>query len=280
MIFDGKAAAAEIQAMLALDVRMFSHPPRLDIILVGSDPASVAYVKRKQTFGESIGVEVRLHAFGDSEKSGVELIRDSVDIARDPETGGFLVQLPLPVALRDYTRALLDAIPAEKDVDALSSTAVGRFASGNRLVLPTVVRVVDSILRRHKIDIRGKRIALVGAGGELVGKPIALWLLTQDRPFSAITKHTPPAEMRSILSEADIVISGVGKAGLITADMMKPGVIAIDAGTSGFSGALKGDMDPAIANKAELFTPVPGGVGPMTVAMLFQNLFALAKQKK
>ena len=280
MIFDGKAVAAEVQATLAADTRMFPRPPRLDIILVGSDPASEAYVKRKQAFGESVGATVVLHAFTESEKSGAELVRSIADIVRDPQTDGVLIQLPLPAALRDYTRVLLDAIPTEKDVDALSSAAIGRFISENGLVLPTMIRVVDGILKRHAVDLFGKRIALVGAGGELVGKPVALWLLTQDIPFAAITKHTPPAEMRSILARADIIISGAGKAGLITADMVKSGVIAIDAGTSGSSGALKGDMDSAIAEKAELFTPVPGGVGPMTVAMLFQNLFILVKQKK
>ncbi|MBI1957050.1 MAG: hypothetical protein HYS44_01150, partial [Candidatus Niyogibacteria bacterium] len=146
-------------------------------------------------------------------------------------------------------------------------------------IRPPLVSVVDEIFRRYDIDVRDKKIALVGATGELVGKPIAQWFSSRGIPFSSITIETPADEMHEILKNADIIISGVGKAGLIGADMVKEGVIAIDAGTSGQSGALKGDMDPVIAKKAKLFTPVPGGVGPMTVAMLFRNLLALVKIK-
>ncbi|MBI2038881.1 MAG: bifunctional 5,10-methylenetetrahydrofolate dehydrogenase/5,10-methenyltetrahydrofolate cyclohydrolase [Candidatus Niyogibacteria bacterium] len=281
MIVGGKAIAEEIRFELKNEIQAREHAPRLDIILAGDDPASAAYVKRKQVFGKSIGAEVVVHETSeDAYPDSIALIAFIKDIVQNPATDGIIVQLPLPESLRTHTRSVLDAVPPEKDVDCLSSGALERFASRESDIRPPSVGVVDEIFRRHSVDIRGKKIALVGATGGLVGRPLALWFSSRGIPFSAVNTKTPPVQMREILKNADIVISGVGKAGLITADMVKAGVIAIDAGTSSSFGTLRGDMDPAIALKAELFTPVPGGVGPITVAMLFRNLLALANKSK
>jgi methylenetetrahydrofolate dehydrogenase (NADP+) / methenyltetrahydrofolate cyclohydrolase len=184
-----------------------------------------------------------------------------------------LVQLPLSDALS--TEAVLDAIPLHLDADILSSRAYRAFETGEESALmPPVVGAVREIFQKYNIDPKGRRAVVVGQG-RLVGVPVHAWLLREGAHIDVVTKESGGL---SVLKEADIVISGAGSAGLILPEHLSDGVILIDAGTSESGGQLAGDMDPACADKAALFTPVPGGVGPIAVACLFKNAAELARR--
>lgn len=289
-IVDGKALAEELKQDLKNEATTLQKPLRLAVIFVGANPASGSFIKRKQAFGKAIGVEVNIFK-PDAEiyTSRAKLRSYLADIVHKKANTGIIIQLPLPDELSSRTQYFLDSIVSEKDVDVLSSHAYGKFAMGQFVIQPPLVGTIELILKQYSIDLRRKNIVVIGSGGRLVGRPICDWFLSQDLAFDAITKDVAPADFREKMKRADVIISGVGKAGLVSADMVKDGVVALDAGTSasvspwrdgsGTSGELKGDLDPEIAKKASLFTPVPGGIGPLTVAMLFKNLITLAKQK-
>lgn len=280
MIVDGKALAQELKRGLENEVRVLQKPLRLAAILIGENPASLSYVKRKQAFGRDVGVDVTIFRPEEKVWRSRSLLRSYLsEVVHDDANTGIIIQLPLPELHKARAQYFLDSVIPEKDVDVLSSYAYGKFTKGQSVIYPTMVSVIALILERYGVELRGRRIVVVGAGGSLVGRPICDWLLSKDLPFDAITRDTPQEAFREKIGKADVILSGVGKAGLITADMVKDGVVALDAGTSGASGQLKGDLDPKIEKKASFFTPVPGGIGPLTVFMLFKNLVILAKQK-
>ena len=281
MIVDGKALSLEIQSALKNDVQNFGRRPRLDVIFAGDDSASAAFVKRKQAFGEGAGFEVVVHRpTPDAVKTADDFLRFCGPVFSDGASDAVIVQLPVLNFSKEETNKILNRIPVEKDADVLSGAAFERFAAGDSALRPPVVAAISMILKKYGIGLHGKNIAVVGVRGELVGKPVSAWLSVQKIPFRAIGRQTSAEERADILKNADIVISGVGSAGMLTPDLVKDGVIALDAGTSGTAGALRGDFDSAVASRALLFTPVPGGIGPLTVAALFRNVLALAQKKK
>ncbi len=281
MVVDGKTLAADVQAKLKKSVSLLGRAPRLDVIFAGSDPASVSFVKRKQIFGEAAGFVVVVHRPPESAMANVEtFLRFAEPIFNDAASDAVIIQLPISGFSKGEMREILDAIPAKKDADLLSSGAMECFAGGDFRIMPPVVAAIDLILKKYCVPLAGKNIAVVGARGELVGKPVIAWLSSRGIPFSSATSQTPPETMREMLRNANIIISGAGRAGLITPDMVRDGVVALDAGTSGVLGALRGDFDPAVVEKASVFTPVPGGIGPLTVAALFQNVLMFAQKKK
>jgi len=194
-------------------------------------------------------------------------------ICRKPDISGVVIQLPLPESLQNNDQEILNIVPQEKDIDILSEENLGKFYTGNLSVLPPVVGAISHLLNSYKISVKGKDILLVGAG-RLVGFPLAIWLLKQKATVSVINEFTEDASF--FLKKADIVISGVGKPNLIKGSMVKNGVVIIDAGTSLRKGKLKGDVDfKSVSKKASHIAPVPGGVGPLTVAYLLENLVKL-----
>lgn len=274
MIVDGKKLAAKIAGELRAEAAKLSHPPRLAIVLVGDDAPSKKFVERKRAFGEAIGVTVQVHEFS-ADVAEETLIREVQALAADKDNDGIIVQLPLPP--RIDTQRILDLVPSDKDPDLLSSVSVQDFAAGKNKILPPVVGAIDAIFREYGVTPRDKRAAVVGRG-RLVGEPAALWLAREGANVSVITRQT--AGPKDILRSADIIVSGVGRPGMIKADMIKEGVVVIDAGTASEGGALRGDVDfGSVAPKAALITPVPGGVGPLTVACVFKNLIYLAADK-
>lgn len=279
VIIDGRKLTGEIKEELKKEVAALGKKLRLAAVFVGENPASASFIKRKQAFGKEIDVEVLVKKPAEIIWRSRAKLRDYIfEVVHDKKNIGVIIQLPLPEEIRQRTEYFLDAIPADRDVDVLSSESIGKFAKGRSPVIPPVVGAVKHILEKNKIDLAGKNIVVVGAGGKLVGKPVVLWLSSLNQPFTAITENNSDDETRRALLNADIIISGVGKAGLIKSDMVKNGVIVFDAGVSSEKGALTGDFEPAVSEKASLFTPVPGGIGPLTVAMLFRNLVALAKK--
>ncbi|MFA6416504.1 MAG: bifunctional 5,10-methylenetetrahydrofolate dehydrogenase/5,10-methenyltetrahydrofolate cyclohydrolase [Candidatus Paceibacterota bacterium] len=265
MIIDGKKIAGEIKEQL---VEQFSgRSTVLAVVLVGEDPASIKFVEYKKKFGEAVGVEMRVLEF-EADITEEDLAEEVEKLANDDKIDGMIIQLPLPKNIS--TDKILNLVPANKDVDALTADAS---------VDSPVVEAVMEILDRGGIDLNGKKIVVVGRG-QLVGRPIAVRLAQEG--YDVEVASTATGDLKKLTLSADVIISGVGKPGLITPDMVKDGVVLVDAGTSdlpaqaGQASKLAGDIDPTCADKASLYTPVPGGVGPLVVAMLFKNLAKLS----
>jgi methylenetetrahydrofolate dehydrogenase (NADP+)/methenyltetrahydrofolate cyclohydrolase len=260
MIVDGKALAEEIKKTLRLALLARGKDWRLDVVAVGEDKVSWKYVERKKKVGEEIGVEVVVHELM-SDITEEDFVSEIEKLNNDERVKGIIVQLPLPSQINE--QKILNLVLPEKDLDALNNEA--------RVLSPTV-GAIKEILERKNVDLKNKKIVVVG-NGKLVGRPVSIWLMQEGVNVEVIDMETKNPEV--ILHEADIIISGVGKPGLITPDKIKEGVVLIDAGTAESGGQLKGDAELACADKCSLFTPVPGGVGPLTVVMLFKNLLEL-----
>ncbi len=269
MTIDGKQIAQEIKEDLKEALQNSGKKLTIGIVQVGGDEVSARFVRQKRKFAEDLGVMVNSYDFSREITTG-ELRENILKICE--KNNGVIVQLSLPPQIE--SRSVLDAIPREKDVDVLSSESIGRFVSGADDILPPVAGAIREILGRCGIDPSGKKAVVVGAG-ELVGKPSAVWLINRGATVSVLRANTP--DISKYLKEADIIVSGTGKPGLISPEMIKNGATIIDAGTVVKAGRLLGDVDPAVAEKAFFFTPVPGGVGPLTVAMVFKNLVELNK---
>lgn len=254
---------------------------RLDIVMVGNNSASAAFVKRKKQAGADIKVEVKVHNLPDEIKTN-KLRSFVAALGRDVKIHGIVVQLPLPPHINE--QKILDAVPWQKDVDVLGYKAAGKFYTNNKgfQIIPSTLAGILRLLREYGIDdFAGKNVVVVGAG-KLVGKPAINYFMRKEASASAFNIRSRTSDKTATLKMADIVISGAGSPGLITGDMVKEGVIVIDAGASKHPKTRKlvGDIDFAsVEPKASYITPVPGGVGPMTVAMIFYNLVQLAKQK-
>lgn len=265
MIIDGKKIAGEIRDAVRSEIAGMNRSPRLDIVYAGENPVIDVFIRIKKRMADEAGAMIVEHRFPESispDKLQAEIAR----IGAMEECDGLVVQLPLPKDIP--ADAILAEIPAKKDVDVLSRKAFERFARAESEIFPPVAGAVKEILDREKISLGGKRVVVLGRG-RLVGEPIIAWL---KREGVEPEVGTSTSDTRDLLAGADIVISGVGIPGLIKPDMLKEGAILIDAGTSEQAGKTAGDADPSCAERCSVFTPVPGGVGPITVAILFRNL--------
>lgn len=272
-ILDGKSLSQKILAGLKSDYLNLGRKLKLAIVRVGEDAVIDKFVAQKKKIAEELGVDFRVYAY-DVGITTNEFRKKIAVIVHDADPDGVIVQLPLPEKIN--TPYILNSIPAEKDVDVLSARALGNFFVGKSEILPPVVGAIKALFEEYGIEARGKYIVVAGAGG-LVGKPVAAWLLNEGVTFSVVRSST--ADISEFTKKADIIITGVGKPGLITGDMVKEGVVVIDAGTSESEGKLSGDADfESVSKKASFVAPVPGGVGPLTVAMIYKNLLTLAKK--
>lgn len=276
MIIDGKKIAEEIKQELKEKVSLLSKKPILSIVYVGSDPAVDSFIRIKKRFGEEIGVQVDVRRFEGSISQN-ELQDEIKKLSK--KSDGIIVQLPLPF---DFdTDEVLSVIPMDKDIDVLSKEAVQAFSLGELSIPPPVIGAVKEIFDQYKIDLGGKSIVVIGEG-RLVGAPVILWLRSIGVKPEVLNEESE--NIGETLNDANVIISGAGSPGIIKPEMLKEGVVLIDAGTStaGLSTKLGvnrivGDADPDCASKCSIFTPVPGGIGPITVAMLFRNLIELSK---
>ncbi len=262
MVVDGKALAEKIKNSLKEEILRSGKKIRLAVLKIGSDAVTEKFLEQKKKFAEYIGVDVRIYE-APADISTNKFREKVSEIVHIKENDGVIIQLPLPAQIN--TQYILDAIIPGKDPDMLSSKSRG---------LSPVVGAIKTIFEEYKVDIKGKNVVVVGAG-RLVGKPVATWLLNQGVTVSVVDENT--ANLENFTKNADIIISGAGKPKIIKPDMVKEGVVAIDCGTSEAAGKISGDFDPEVSKKASLFSPVPGGVGPLTVAMLFKNLIELSK---
>jgi methylenetetrahydrofolate dehydrogenase (NADP+)/methenyltetrahydrofolate cyclohydrolase len=275
-ILDGKKAAAEVRSEVASEVFILQDrgvPVRLDVILVGEDPASVTYVASKERDSQEVGIESRVHRFP-ADVTQKELA-DLVDrLNEDEAVSGFFIQLPLPEGLD--ARPLISSINPAKDVDGLSPESVGRLAVGLPSLLPCTPHGIIQLLRRNGIELSGREAVVVGRSN-LVGKPLAQLLLRENATVTVC--HSRTRDLPEVARRADILVVAAGRREMIGAEHVKDGAVVVDVGIHRRAeGGLVGDVRfDEIGSKAGWISPVPGGVGPMTRAMLLHNTVVAAR---
>lgn len=277
-IIDGKATAAQLRAEIAAETAALKEQgvtPGLAVILVGDDPASHTYVRNKQRACAEVAFyseQINLPA-----DTAAQTLLDTVAaLNARPDIHGILCQLPLPAPLDEA--AVIAAIDPAKDVDAFHCVNAGHILLGDYQFLPCTPAGVMELLRRSGVDVAGKECVVVGRSN-IVGKPMALLLLQANGTVTVC--HSRTRELAAICRRADVLVVAIGKAKFITADMVKPGAVVIDVGMDrDENGKLCGDVDfAAVEPVAGAITPVPGGVGPMTIAMLLRNTLTAAKRQ-
>ena len=273
VIMDGKALAEKVKAQIREKASKLRRQPGLAVILVGDNPASQVYVRHKERDCAQCGIMCYdYHLPQDASQEDVlELVEKMNNYGA---VDGILVQLPLPEQIDE--RVVLEAIAPDKDVDAFHPENMGRIMQGQAYYKPCTPAGVMEILHEYGIDPAGKHCVVVGRSN-IVGKPMAMLLLHENATVTICHSRTPDLKAQCI--QADILVSAVGKTGLITADMVKPGAVVIDVAMNrNEAGKLCGDVDfAAVSQVASYITPVPGGVGPMTRAMLMENTYKAAK---
>lgn len=276
-IIDGKKTAAEIRAQLrgktAAFEEKYGQKVGLAVVLIGEDPASQVYVRNKIRGCEEAGIRSFAHYLPAdvTQAEAEELVRA---LASDDAVHGILVQLPLPRHLN--ADKILACIPAEKDVDGFSAENIGRLARNEECTVACTPLGVMELLHRYGVEPRGKRAVVIGRSN-IVGRPMTLLLLNADATVTIC--HSRTVNLAEECARADILVAAIGKPNFVTADMVKEGAVVIDVGINRVDGKLVGDVDfAAVSQKASLITPVPGGVGPMTIAMLLQNAVSCAER--
>jgi len=272
-ILNGKELSEKILAKLKEEVKKSKLKLRLAVIQVGENSVSQIFINQKKKACEKTGINFKLFKFP-AKISVLEFKKEIEKIVKSKVTSGVIIQLPLPKKF--LAEEFLNLIPEEKDVDVLSEKSLGKFYQGTLKILPPTVNGILYLLKSYKIGSIGKNVVIVGAG-RLVGFPLATQLLKEKATLSVLNEWTRDAF--SFTKKADILISGVGKPNLIKGNVVKKGGVVIDAGTSMKDGKLIGDVDfGSVSKKASHITPVPGGVGPLTVACLLENLVKLNKK--
>jgi methylenetetrahydrofolate dehydrogenase (NADP+)/methenyltetrahydrofolate cyclohydrolase len=277
-IIDGKAVAREIQAKVKEEVeglkRRWGMVPGLGVVLVGDDPASHLYVKNKEKACKEVGIRSEEHLLpaSVSERDILSLIQK---LNRNDEIHGILVQLPLPAHVR--AERVLNAVSPQKDIDGFHPVNQGLLLAGGEGFRPCTPMGIMKLLDSVRCDPKGKNATVVGRSN-IVGKPVAIMLL--ERHATVTICHSRTAQLKDEVSRADIVVAAIGKAAMIRGDWIKPGAVVIDVGINRLpSGKLSGDVEfESAKERASYITPVPGGVGPMTICMLLFNTLRAAKE--
>ena len=275
-IIDGKEVATRVRAEVARDVATFRErmgmAPGLATILVGEDPASEVYVRNKRKASAEVGIaDFHQHLPSDATQDDVAAAIE--DCNGNPEVSGILLQLPVPKGLNG--KELTALIQADKDVDGLTHVSAGRLMQGAPGLRPCTPLGVIELLDSYSVALEGAEAVVVGRSDQ-VGKPVAFLLL--ERNATVTMCHSRTRELPAVCSRADVLIAAIGRAEMLGADYVKPGAAVIDVGINRTEDGLKGDVQfEAVAEKAGLITPVPGGVGPMTIAMLLRNTVTAAK---
>ncbi|WP_092531145.1 bifunctional methylenetetrahydrofolate dehydrogenase/methenyltetrahydrofolate cyclohydrolase [Amycolatopsis arida] len=276
-VLDGKATKDAIFAELAPRVAALAERglrPGLGTVLVGDDPGSHSYVKAKHADSAKVGVtSIRRDLPADIGQRKLEAVIDELNA--DPACTGYIVQLPLPAHLD--TGAVLARIDPEKDADGLAPVSLGRLVLGEPGPLPCTPRGIVELLRRYDVPLAGARVTVVGRG-ITVGRPLGLLLTRRTENATVTLCHTGTRDLAAEVRRADIVVAAAGVPGMITPDMVRPGAAVLDVGVSRVDGKLAGDVAPGVAEVAGFVSPNPGGVGPMTRAMLVTNVVEAAER--
>ena len=276
-LIDGKAIAKEIRQELKLEVEELKKDkgiiPGLAVILVGDDPASQSYVRGKERAAGDVGIYSELHRMPE-DTDQKELIDKVQELNNDPKIHGILCQLPLPGHLDESD--VINTIRPEKDVDGFHPISVGNMHIGEECFLPCTPAGIIELLDRTGVEISGKDAVVVGRSN-IVGKPVSMLLL--GRHATVTICHSRTRDLAAKTAAADILVAAVGRPKMITADMVKDGAVVIDVGVNRVDKKLVGDVDfDAVKEKVSAITPVPGGVGPMTITMLLKNTIEAAKR--
>ncbi len=276
-LIDGKKVSAEIKKQVASETGRLQQQtgkvPGLAVVLVGNDPASAVYVKNKNKTCATMGFQSFSHTLStDTEEK--ELLKLIADLNANPEVNGILVQLPLPDHINE--QKVLEAIDPKKDVDGFHPVNVGTLTSGGDALAPCTPAGIIEMLDFYKIGIEGKHAVILGRSN-IVGKPMASLLLK--RHATVTICHSRTRDLPAVARSADILVAAIGKPRFVTPEMVKEGAVVIDVGINRVDGKLVGDVDfDKVAEKAAFITPVPGGVGPMTIAMLMKNTLKAFKK--
>ena len=276
-VISGKEVAQSIREELKVEVAQLKEKgvvPGLFVILVGHDPASESYVKGKDKGSKEVGMNSEVIRMEDT-ISQVELLAEVNRLNNDPNVHGILVQLPLPKHI-DET-AVINAISPEKDVDGFHPVTIGRMMIGEDAYLPCTPHGIIELIKRSGTDINGKHAVVVGRSN-IVGKPVSILLLRENATVTIC--HSKTQNLKGITKQADILVAAIGKAHFITEDFVSEGTVVIDVGVNrNEHGKLVGDVEfEGVSKKAAFITPVPGGVGPMTITMLLKNTVEAAKK--
>jgi len=276
-ILDGKATAAAVKAELADRVaalRARGITPGLGTVLVGDDPGSRAYVAGKHRDCAEVGIEsIQVELAADATQTDVEDAVDRLNI--DPRCTGYIVQLPLPRGLD--ANAVLARMDPAKDADGLHPTNLGWLVLGREAPLPCTPRGIVTLLRRFGVELAGAEVVVVGRG-VTVGRPLGLLLTRRSENATVTLCHTGTRDLAAHLRGADVIVAAAGVPGLVTADVVKPGAAVLDVGITRTESGLVGDVDPSVQDVAGFLAPMPGGVGPMTRAMLLTNVVESAER--
>jgi methylenetetrahydrofolate dehydrogenase (NADP+)/methenyltetrahydrofolate cyclohydrolase len=277
-LLDGRSTAAAIKRDLARRVAALARAgrvPGLGTVLVGEDPGSRAYVAGKHRDSAEVGIaSIRRELPADASQDQVEAVVEELNA--DPACTGYLVQLPLPPGLDAHR--VLHRIDPDKDADGLHPLNLGRLVLGEPGPLPCTPRGIVELLRRYQIPIAGANVTVIGRG-ITVGRPLGLLLTRRSENATVTLCHTATRDLASHTLGADIVVVAAGRPGLLTSDMIKPGAVIVDVGITRTGAGLAGDVAPEVAQVAGFLAPVPGGVGPMTRAMLLTNVVEAAEQR-
>jgi methylenetetrahydrofolate dehydrogenase (NADP+)/methenyltetrahydrofolate cyclohydrolase len=278
-ILDGKAVAASIREEVRAEVRALKEKgltPKLSVVLVGEDPASVLYARSKERACKNSGIEFELHKFPES-ASEEEVLAKLAELSSDPNCHGIMVELPLPKHINK--ERVMMAVHPDKDVDGLSPINRGRMFTNKDGLFPVTPQSCIEIMKRQGVTLEGKNVCLVGRG-DTVGKPLIFLLLNENATVTVC--HTRTKDLKKHTLAADIIVAAAGRAGLVTRDMVSPGTVVVDAGINEVDGKTVGDVDfDAVSEIAGAISPVPGGVGSLTTALIQKNILkAVSLQTK
>ena len=273
LILDGKATAATIKDELRQIVSTMAKKPGLGTILVGDDAGSLSYVAGKHRDCAEVGIKsIRIDLPATASQSDVAAALK--DLNSSNECTGYIVQLPLPNGINANT--ILESIDPSKDADGLHPLNLGKLVIGASAPLPCTPRGILELLHRYSLTTSGKEVVVIGRG-LTVGRPLGLLLSQRGSDATVTITHTKTKDLISHTKRADIVIAAIGSAHFLTAEMIKPGAVVLDVGITRTNSGLQGDVHPGVVNVASAFAPMPGGVGPMTRAMLLSNVVEMAK---
>jgi methylenetetrahydrofolate dehydrogenase (NADP+) / methenyltetrahydrofolate cyclohydrolase len=274
MIIDGRKSALILKNQIATDIKQSNKVLGLGTILVGDDPGSVAYVEGKHRDCAEVGINsIKVNL--PSSASENEIINAINDLNKNPKCTGFIVQLPLPKSV-DVQKVLAQIDP-KKDADGLHPINLGNLVLAKNSIIPCTPKAILSLLREYKVNLLGARVLIIGRG-TTVGRPLSILLSQKSVDATVTLAHTATKNLSDLILDSDIIIAAIGNAHFLKPEMVKPGTVVIDVGITRTINGLVGDVDPKVTDKASVFSPMPGGVGPMTRAMLLSNLVELSNQ--
>ena len=271
---DGRAVSDAVAARLTARIAELPFVPRLVFVRVGEDPASVFYVRSKQRYAKRVGVDAETLVLPET-VAQAELMATIARLNADPATDGILVQLPLPPHLD--AAPVLEAIDPGKDVDGFHPVNVGRLWSGAPSLVPCTPLGLLAILDHYELDVAGRHVVVIGRS-HMVGKPAAALFL--GRHATVTVAHSRTRDLGAVVRTGDVVVAAVGRAGLVTADMVRPGAVVLDVGMTRVDDRIVGDVADEVWSVAGHMTPMPGGTGLVTVAMVLQNTLTAAERRR